>query len=104
MNTCEVKVGQWMGHPHWECVPCGITTTDEQSWPRRCQMRSPTGRLESATGLLGPTGEALPRPQTEPGTHDEPTYVGGGWYELADGTRIQGLDNAIEEQATTHDQ
>ncbi len=28
-----------------------------------------------------------------------PTHVGGGWYELSDGTRVQGKDAAVASEA-----
>ena len=108
MESCEVERGKWSGHPHYFCARCNISTTDEATYLRRCQLQAPAGRLESATGLFGPDGQPLPPPSAgeAPGTHDgrpEPEHVGGGWYALPDGTRVQGLDNALEAQRT-HDQ
>jgi len=30
---------------------------------------------------------------------EPPKHVGGGWYELSDGTRVQGQDAALESEA-----
>lgn len=39
------------------------------------------------------------QPVVEMTTPIVPKHVGGGWYELSDGSRVQGKDDAVAEQA-----
>lgn len=62
--------------------------------------------------MPGPSYAAMPVPSEvvqAPATEVEvqaaidrvsgPTHVGGGWYELSDGTRVQGQDDAVAAEA-----
>ena len=62
--------------------------------------------------MAGPNYAAMPPPSEvvqAPATDVEiqaaidrvagPTHVGGGWYELSDGTRVQGKDEAVAAEA-----
>jgi len=47
-------------------------------------------RLPAASTNVIKDNKILPSP---------PTHVGGGWYELSDGTRVQGKDAAMASEA-----
>jgi hypothetical protein len=96
MSDCEVEVAKWRDNDLYRCHRCNIRTVDEAAYLRRCHARREP-RATSNTGLLGPTGQPLPS--------DEPQPVGGGWYELPTGERVQGREAAIEAmQPTSHDE
>jgi hypothetical protein len=102
VEGCEVEEGTWSGHPHWTCDRCGLSTVDRDNAVRRCQavreQRPQT--LTSDAGLLGPDGKALPESES-----DWPKHVGGGWYELQDGSKVQGYEDAVKAAGPqTHDE
>lgn len=96
MSDCEVEVGKWRDADLYRCARCDISTVDEAAYLRRCEARRGQ-RFTSAAGLLGPSGEPLPS--------DEPKHVGGGWWELPSGERVQGREAAEEAmRPTSHDE
>lgn len=50
-------------------------------------------RMVELASLDPPRVEWPPRPQLE--IAGEPRHVGGGWYELNDGMRVRGRENAM---------
>ena len=98
MSDCEVEVGEWRSRPHYHCHRCNIRTLSNAVVASRCQA---TGTAEPLTtvaqGLLGPDGDPIPTTEPEP--------LGGGWYQLPNGERVQGKDAAEQAMSpTAHDQ
>lgn len=56
----------------------------------------PTGEVIWSGGTLQPTSRELAAHPDRFEPVEEPHHVGGGWYELPDGTRVQGRTAALE--------
>lgn len=97
MSECQLTEGTWGGHPHFRCRACNIATLDEAAARRRCQLTSPAPAAVTSERILGPDGDPAVL---------EPRHVGGGWWELPNGQRVQGREEAVRAmnpEPETHD-
>ncbi len=77
-----------------------LLTADGQAVP----AGHPDGvALLGAAGRTIPWAEAVACGLAADTSSDYPQHVGGGWYELSDGSRVKGKDDAAAAQKLLHD-
>lgn len=85
--------------PHHELKERTFLTAEGQAVP--------AGHPEAKV-LLGPAGRLIPQAQAVAlgligdSTGNYPKHLGGGWYELSTGERIQGKDDAAAAEKALH--
>lgn len=107
MVKVKNNTGQIIHLPYGGMLGTGITELEEGQWKQNARHRIIKRRLQQGK-LEVIDSEAAQQPeepeeqaaeQEEPAQDEYPIEMGGGgWYELSDGSKVQGRERAIKRQ------